>query len=218
MALDYCAGGDLALHVRQAPHGRLSEDKARFVAAELLLALEYLHQRGVIHRDVKTENVLIDAQGHVRIADMNVAKHDEDLASGGRTFTVVGTPFATAPEVLRGRGYSVAADWWSFGIVLFEMLAGRPPFPKDPALMAAQARAPLPQYHDRQTPHPHHHHQHEHHYRHHHKLNIIIAIAITLTITITLSLTLSLALTPTAGTSHPRDPARRARPPPRFRL
>ncbi|KAL1504653.1 hypothetical protein AB1Y20_008433 [Prymnesium parvum] len=140
MALDYCGGGDLAVHVRHATGGRLTEETATFVASELLLALEYLHEHGVIHRDVKLENVLIDAQGHVRLADLNVAKQDIELAMGGRTYTVVGTPFSTAPEVLLSKGYSVAADWWSFGVVLFEMIAGVPPYPKDPALMTAQAR------------------------------------------------------------------------------
>ena len=141
LAIDYCAGGDLALHIKQAPGGRLPEHAACFVCAEVLLALEALHDAGVIHRDIKCENVLVDAWGHIKVADLNAAKRDELLASGGRTYTVAGTPFAAAPEVLSGRrGYTVTADWWSYGVLLFEALAGRPPYPKDQALMHAQAR------------------------------------------------------------------------------
>ena len=109
LVLDYCAGGDLALHIRCAQDGRLAEHTARFVSAELLLALEALHDAGVIHRDVKTENVLVDAHGHIRLADLNTAKRDTTLAAGGRTYSVVGTPFAAAPEVLLGKGYNSAS-------------------------------------------------------------------------------------------------------------
>ena len=111
------------------------------MCAELLLALEALHDAGVIHRDVKAENVLVDSAGHIRLADMNAAKRDGTLAKGGRTYSVVGTPFAAAPEVLLGnRGYTTAADWWSYGVLLFECLAGRPPYPNDQAMLHAQAR------------------------------------------------------------------------------
>jgi serine/threonine protein kinase len=96
LVMDYCAGGDLGLHIRSGPYGRLPEPAACFVCAELLLAIEALHDAGVIHRDIKAENVLIDALGHVKIADLNAAKRDERLTSGGRTYTVVGTPFAAA--------------------------------------------------------------------------------------------------------------------------
>ena len=140
LALGYCSGGDIALHIRCHENGRLPEATSRFVCAELLLALEALHQHGVIHRDVKTENVLVDAHGHIRLADLNAAKRDQQLAKGGRTYSVVGTPFAAAPEVLLGQGYTTSADWWSFGVLLFECLSGRPPYPKDQSLIHAHAR------------------------------------------------------------------------------
>ena len=139
LALDFCAGGDLALHVRAASAGRLDEPTARFLAAELALAVSYLHEHGVIHRDIKSENILIDAWGHVRLADMNVSKQGSELALGGRTYTVKGTPKALAPEVIKGDGYTIASDWWSFGVVLFEMLSGQPPFPRDATLAMAHA-------------------------------------------------------------------------------
>ena len=140
LALDFCAGGDLAMYVRHAGKGGLPEPTAQFVSAEVLLAVEYLHGEGVIHRDVKAENVLVDEQGHVRLADMNVAKRHGAGDDAPRTFTLVGTPFSTAPEVLRGGGHSFACDWWSFGVLLFEVCAGRPPFPADLKLLHAQAR------------------------------------------------------------------------------
>ena len=140
LVLDYCAGGDLALHIRHANNGRLGERAARFVCAELLLALEALHDVHVIHRDVKAENVLVDAHGHIRLADLNTAKRDESLGADGRAYSVVGTPFAAAPEVLLGKGYAFAADWWSYGVLLFEALVGRPPYPNDQSLLHAQAR------------------------------------------------------------------------------
>ena len=124
LALDFCAGGDLAMYVRHAGKGGLPEPTAQFVSAEVLLALEYLHGEGVIHRDVKAENVLVDEQGHVRLADMNVAKRHGAGDDAPRTFTLVGTPFSTAPEVLRGGGHSFACDWWSFGVLLFEGARG----------------------------------------------------------------------------------------------
>jgi hypothetical protein len=141
LALDYCGGGDLALHIRQSSLGYLPEATACFVCSELLLALEALHEAGVIHRDVKTENVLVDSHGHIRLADMNAAtRPSPTLAKGGRTYSVVGTPFAAAPEVLMGKGYTTAADWWSYGVLLFECVAGRPPYPANPAYAHAHAR------------------------------------------------------------------------------
>ena len=140
LAIDYCGGGDLALHIRQSTESRFPEATARFVCSELLLALEAIHEAGVIHRDIKTENVLVDSSGHIRLADMNAAKRSPALAQGGRTYSVVGTPHASAPEVLLGRGYTTAADYWSYGVLLFECVAGRPPYPADMAHIHAHAR------------------------------------------------------------------------------
>ena len=92
LALDYCGGGDLALHIRHGEDVRLPESTSRFVCAEVLLAVEALHEAGVIHRDLKAENVLVDSYGHIRLADMNAAKLDNRLSAGGRTYSVVGTP------------------------------------------------------------------------------------------------------------------------------
>ena len=113
--------------------------------------MAHLHEHAVLHRDLKPDNVLVDEAGHVRLADLNVAKRllpatattvadasaadDDDDASaaaaaagddGTRTYTMVGTVYATAPEVLLGKGWTRASDWWSYGVLLFEMLAGRP--------------------------------------------------------------------------------------------
>jgi serine/threonine protein kinase len=145
LVMDYCAGGDLGLHIRSGPYGRLPEPAACFVCAELLLAIEALHDAGVIHRDIKAENVLIDALGHVKIADLNAAKRDERLTSGGRTYTVVGTPFAAAPEVLRGEGVSERSDIYSLGLVLNELFTGVPVYrPSSISELEAMHDAPLP--------------------------------------------------------------------------
>ena len=139
LCMEYCSGGDLASYMRKlAPEG-FTSPVACFIASELLLALEYIHDCGVLHRDVKTENVLIDDRGHIRLADLNVAKQLLD-STEDRTYTMVGTPLVTAPEVLRGGGHSRACDWWSFGVLIFELVAARLPFPANDALKKAPAK------------------------------------------------------------------------------
>jgi protein kinase A/protein kinase X len=86
-----------------------------------------LHQQDIVYRDLKPENLLIDAEGHIKLADFGFAKHLED----DRTFTLCGTPEYLAPEIVKGSkntGYGKSVDWWALGILLFEMLAGYPPF------------------------------------------------------------------------------------------
>lgn len=124
LVLDYIAGGELFYHLQQAR--RFDEDRARFYAAEILLALEFLHEHGVIYRDLKPENVLLDMNGHIALTDFGLCK--EGIGYSDMTSTFCGTPEYMAPEMLSKVPYGKAVDWWSFGTLLFEMLAGLPPF------------------------------------------------------------------------------------------
>lgn len=128
LVTEYCSGGDLFEYMnhRVAP---LDENTTRFISAQVLLALAHLHHLGIVYRDLKLENILIDSQGHVRLADFGLTKvlrqHDGTLA---RTNTFCGTREYVAPEMLRGESYDTSLDFWTFGILLYEMMAGRTPF------------------------------------------------------------------------------------------
>lgn len=102
---------------------QFSEPLARFYGAQVCLGLDYLHKMGLIYRDLKPENILIDHKGFVKITDFGFCKKLKD-----RTYTLCGTPEYIAPEIIQSKGYGVSADWWSFGILLFEMRAGYSPF------------------------------------------------------------------------------------------
>lgn len=123
--LDYCAGGELFFHLSRLK--RLTEDQARIVCAELVLALGHLHNESVVYRDLKPENILLGSDGHVKLADFGLAK--EGVADRtGRTNSVCGTPEYLAPEVLDKLGHGTTVDWWCLGMVLYEMLTGLPPW------------------------------------------------------------------------------------------
>jgi len=122
--MDYYGGGELFWHLHRA--GKLNSDRARFYASELLLAISFLHENDVIYRDIKPENVLIDSEGHVALVDFGLAK--EQVEVGQMSFSLCGTPEYLAPEVLDRSGHGRSADWWSFGVLLYEMLHGLPPF------------------------------------------------------------------------------------------
>lgn len=119
--MEYVRGQVLYDVIREI--GILSEDEARFYTACLLLTLQYLHDRNIIYRDLKPENVMVDEEGFTKLIDFGIAK-----IVSGRTYTIVGTPHYMAPEVITRNGYSYAADYWSLGVMLYEFLCGRVPF------------------------------------------------------------------------------------------
>jgi protein kinase X len=121
MLLEYVVGGELFSYLRK--RGRFPIETARFFAAQITLALEYIHARDIAYRDLKPENVLIDHEGNVRLTDFGFAKKIDN-----RTFTLCGTPEYIAPEIILGTGHGKGVDWWALGILIFEMLAGYPPF------------------------------------------------------------------------------------------
>ncbi|KJE91736.1 protein kinase subunit [Capsaspora owczarzaki ATCC 30864] len=121
IVLDFVNGGEMFTHLHH--FGRFPTHVAKFYAAEVALGLEYLHNLDIIYRDLKPENLLLDAKGHVRITDFGFAKRVYD-----RTWTLCGTPEYLAPEIILSKGYSHAVDWWALGILLFEMMTGHAPF------------------------------------------------------------------------------------------
>ncbi|XP_033155691.1 serine/threonine-protein kinase N isoform X7 [Drosophila mauritiana] len=124
--MEYAAGGDLMMHIHTDV---FLEPRAVFYAACVVLGLQYLHENKIIYRDLKLDNLLLDTEGYVKIADFGLCK--EGMGFGDRTGTFCGTPEFLAPEVLTETSYTRAVDWWGLGVLIFEMLVGESPFPGD---------------------------------------------------------------------------------------
>ncbi|XP_022195555.2 cAMP-dependent protein kinase catalytic subunit 1 [Nilaparvata lugens] len=127
--LPFIIGGEMYTLLRK--YKTFDEDLAKFYAGQVVLGLEYLHYLDLVYRDLKPENILIDGTGYIKITDFGFCKQLK-----GRTYTLCGTPEYLAPEIVLSRGYGNAVDWWSFGVLVFEMNAGFPPFQhKDPMVL-----------------------------------------------------------------------------------
>jgi len=124
MVLEYVVGGEFFTHLRNAQ--RLDNNNAKFYAAQVSLIFEYLHSQDFIYRDLKPENLLLDKMGYIKITDFGFAKR-----VAFKTYTLCGTPEYIAPEVLLNKGHGKGVDWWTLGILMYEMLVGQPPFVDD---------------------------------------------------------------------------------------
>ncbi|XP_040263020.1 protein kinase C delta type isoform X2 [Bufo bufo] len=125
--MEFLNGGDLMFHIQDK--GRFDLFRSTFYGAEIICGLQFLHSKGIIYRDLKLDNIMLDKDGHIKIADFGMCK--ENVFGENKASTFCGTPDYIAPEILQGQKYTFSVDWWSFGVLLYEMLIGQSPFHGD---------------------------------------------------------------------------------------
>ena len=121
---EFIQGGDLFFHIHSGQ--KFSAQKTKFYIVEITLALEFLHKNNMIYRDLKPENILVDSKGHIKLTDFGLSKIVQNRDE--KSYTICGTMQYLAPEIIGGEGYDESVDWWSLGIIMFEMLTGKLPF------------------------------------------------------------------------------------------
>ncbi|KIY52197.1 AGC/Akt protein kinase [Fistulina hepatica ATCC 64428] len=124
LVMSFINGGELFYHLQR--EGKFDQNRSRYYAAELLCALEHLHGFNVVYRDLKPENILLDYTGHIALCDFGLCKLN--MSAKEKTNTFCGTPEYIAPELLESQGYTKTVDWWTLGVLLYEMMTGLPPF------------------------------------------------------------------------------------------
>ena len=121
---EFIQGGDLFYHIHSG--SKFSNERTKFYIIEIILAIEFLHNNNMIYRDLKPENILIGIDGHIKLTDFGLSKMVDSLED--KSYTVCGTLQYIAPEIIKGEGYNNSVDWWSLGIIIFEMFTGKLPF------------------------------------------------------------------------------------------
>uniref|UniRef100_A0A803TKQ7 Ribosomal protein S6 kinase n=1 Tax=Anolis carolinensis TaxID=28377 RepID=A0A803TKQ7_ANOCA len=146
LILDFLRGGDV--FTRLSKEVMFTEEDVKFYLAELALALDHLHSLGIVYRDLKPENILLDEAGHIKLTDFGLSKESVDQEK--KAYSFCGTVEYMAPEVVNRRGHNQSADWWSFGVLMFEMLTGTLPFQgkdrNETMNMILKAKLGMPQF------------------------------------------------------------------------